>query len=66
MLDKKAQITLILRRKFVRNSATVNVTNISLETVIFSPNEMLVISDLRSIGCCRIKHILQQNHYKYF
>ena len=35
MSDKKAQSTLNLKVKFERNSATLDVTNSSLETVIF-------------------------------
>ena len=47
MLEKKAQIALKLKIRFVRKLATWKVTNSSLETVIFSPKEMLGILDLR-------------------
>ena len=50
MLDKKAQSTLRIKLKFVRNTSTLDITNISLETVIFNPNEMLGIFYLRSMG----------------
>ena len=43
MLDKKAQNTMMLKLKFVQNLATLDVTNSSLETVIFDPKEMLGI-----------------------
>ena len=45
MLDKKSQSTLMLKLKFVQNLATLDVTNSSLETVIFDPKEMLGILD---------------------
>ena len=52
----------MLKLTFVRNLATLDVTNRSLETVIFDPKEMLGILDLRSIGYYKIKQgILQQN-----
>ena len=66
MLDKKAQNTIILKLKFVSNLAELDVTNSSLETVIFDLKEMLGILDLRSIGYYKIKQgILQQNLSKY-
>ena len=43
MLDKKAQNTMMLKHKCVLNLATLDVTNSSLETVIFDPKEMLGI-----------------------
>ena len=52
----------MLKLKFVRNTATLDVTNSSLETVIFNPKEMLGILDLWSIRYYKIKHgVLQQN-----
>ena len=47
--------------------ATLDVTNSSLETVIFDPKEMLGILDLRLIGYYKIKQgILQYNLSKYY
>ena len=67
MLDKKAQSTLMLKLKFVRNTASFDVTNSSFEMVTLFLKEMLGILDLRSIGYYKIKHgILQQNLSKYF
>ena len=43
MLDRKAQNTMMLKLKFIWNLATLDVTNSSLETVIFAPKEMLGI-----------------------
>ena len=49
MLDKKAQSPLMIKLKYVRNTANLDVMNSSLETVIFNPKEMLGILDLRSM-----------------
>ena len=50
MLDKKTQSALMLKLKFVRNAAILDVTNSSFEMVIFNPKETLGILDLRTIG----------------
>ena len=42
-------------------------TNNGLDTIIFGPQEVLVISNLRSLGYCKVKQgILQQNLSKYY
>ena len=57
----------MLKPKFVQNLATLDVTNSSLETVIFDPKEMLGILDLRLVGYYKIKQgILKQNLSKYY
>ena len=57
----------MLKLKFVQNLATLDVTNSSLETVIFNPTEMLGILDLRLIGYYKVKEgILQQNLSKFY
>ena len=66
ILDRKTQNTMIVKFKYTRNSAILDVTNGGLETVIFDPKEMLVL-DLRSMGYYKIKQgILQQNMSKYY
>ena len=56
----------MLKLKLVRSSATSDVTNNSLETVMLNPKEKLGILDLRLIGYYQIKHgVLQQNLIKY-
>ena len=57
MLDKKTQSALMLKVRFVRNSAILDVTNISFETAIFNPKEMLGILDLRSIGYYKLNMV---------
>ena len=67
MFDRRAQNTMMLKLKFVWNPATLDVTNSSLETVIFDPKQMLGILDLRLIGFYKIKQgTLQQNLSKYY
>ena len=67
MLDKKVQNTVMLKLEFVQNLATLDVTNNSLETIIFDPKEMLEILDLRSVWYYKIKQgILQQSLSKYY
>ena len=49
------------------NAAVLNVVNNGTETVIFKPEEMLGIVDLRSLGYYKIKlGILQQNLSRYY
>ena len=61
VLDKNTQNTMMLKLKFIQNSAMLDITNNSLETIIFGP-EVLGILDLRSLGYYKIKQgTLQQN-----
>ena len=65
MLDSKEQCTMEL--KFVRNRASLDVTNNTQETVIFEPKQMLGILDLRSLGYYKIRQgVLQQNLSKCY
>ena len=62
MLDNKEQCTVVLKLKFIRNCASLDVTNNMQETVVFEPKKMLGILDLRSLGYYKIKQgVLQQN-----
>ena len=61
MLDSKEQCTVVLKLKFIRNCASLDVTNNTQETVIFDPNQVLGILDLISLGYYKIKlGVLQQ------
>ena len=67
VLDKNTQSSLMLKLKFVWNSATLYVTNTALDTITFGLEEVLGILDLRSFGYYKIKQgILQQNLTKYY
>ena len=57
----------VLKLKFVRNCASLDVTNNTQETVIFETKLMLGILDLRSLGYYKIKQgVLQQNLSKCY
>ena len=67
MLDTKEQYVVVLKLKFVRNQASLDVTNNTQEMVIFETKQMLGILDLRSLGYYKIKQdVLQQNLSKYY
>ena len=67
VLDSKEQCTVVLKLKFVRNQASLEVTNNVHETVIFEPKQVLGILDLRSLGYYKIKQgVLQQNLSKCY
>ena len=44
ILDKNVQSTLMLKLKVMRNLTTLDVTNSSLDTVIFDPKEIIKTS----------------------
>ena len=67
LLDKSTQSILMLKVKFTRNAAILDVINSSPEILILNPNEALGILDLRLLGYCKIKQgVLQQNLSKYY
>ena len=67
ILDKPEQVTVMLKLKFIRNSATLNITTNTQEIVIFDSKEMISILDLRSLGYYKIRQgVPQQNLSKYY
>ena len=54
MIDNEGRCTMVLKLKFVRNCASQDIVNNTQETVIFDPNQMLGILDLRSLGYYKI------------
>ena len=67
LLDKPTQSIIMLKVKFVRNTAILDVMNSSLEILILTPKEALGILDLRPLGYYMIKlGVLQQNLSKYY
>ena len=67
ILDSKEQCTMVLKLKFIRNCASLDVTNNTQETVIPDANQTLGILDLRSLGYYKIKQgVLQQNLSKCY
>ena len=67
ILDGNTYGTMLLKLKFMHNAATLDVANSGPDTIIFKPEEMLGILDLRSLAYYKIKQgILQQNLSKYY
>ena len=67
ILDGTTQSTMLLKLKFMHNSATLDISNNGLDTIIFKPEEILGILYLRSLVYYKIKQgILQQNLRKYY
>ena len=65
ILDGNTYNTILI--KFTCNAAILDIVNNGTETIIFKPEEMLGIVDLRSLGYYKIKQgILQQNLSKYY
>ena len=62
LLDKLTHSIMVLKVKFVRNMAMLDmINNSNLETLILNPGEALGILDLRSLGYYKIKQaVLQQ------
>ena len=53
LLDTKSHIALTLKLKFIRNRATLKVTNSTQEKVTFNPEHVVGIVDLRSLDKAR-------------
>ena len=57
----------MIKLKFIRNKATLKITNNTSETMIFDRSNMIGILDLRSLGYYKIKQdVLQQNLSKHY
>ena len=67
VLDGGTYSTLLIKLKFTCNTSILDVMNKRKDTMIFKPEEMLGIIDLRSLGYYKIKQgILQQNVSRYY
>ena len=55
ILDGGTYSTLLLKLKFICNKAILDIINKGKDTMIFKPEEMLGIVDLRSLGYYKIK-----------
>ena len=60
VLDKTTKSTMMLKLKFIQNSAMLRITNNGLDTIIFGPEEVLRILDLRSLVYDKIKQDILQ------
>ena len=67
IIDQGQKMPMILKLKFIRNKATLDITNNTRETIIFDKKTSIGILDLRSLGYYKIKQgVLQQNLNKYY
>ena len=67
IIDQGQKTPMMLKLKFIRNKATLDITNNTRETVIFDKKTTIGILDLRSLGYYKIKQgVLQQNLNKYY
>ena len=54
ILDGSTYSTMLLKLKFTRNAAILDTVNKGMDTLIFKPEEMLGIVDLRSLGTTKL------------
>ena len=67
IIDQGQKMPMMLKLKFIRNKATLDITNNTRETIIFDKKTSIGILDLRSLGYYKIKQgVLQQNLDKYY
>ena len=67
IIDQQQRTPMMLKLKFIRNKAMLDITNNSRETIIFDKKMSIGILDLRSLGYYKIKQgVLQQNLDKYY
>ena len=57
ILDGSTYSTMLLKVKFMYNTAMLDIVNNGPDTIIFKPKEMLEIADLRSLGYYKIKWV---------
>ena len=67
ILDVGTHSTLLFKLKFTWNKAILDIVNKGANTMIFRPEEIIGIIDLRSLGYYKIKQgIPQQNLSRYY
>ena len=67
IVDQGQKMPMMLKLKFIRNKAMLDITNNTRETIIFDKEMSIGILYLRSFGYYKIKQgVLQQNLDKYY
>ena len=67
IVDRGQKMPMMLKLKFIRNKAMLDITNNTREMIIFDKKTSIGILDLRSLGYYKIKQgVLQQNLDKYY
>ena len=62
VLDTNDYITSMMKLKFIRNKATLKITNNTNDKVTFDRKNMIGILDIRSLGYYKVKHEVLQKH----
>ena len=62
MLDMNKHIMCMMKLKFIRNKATLKITNNANDMVTFDRKDMIRILDIRSLGYYRVKQDVLQKH----
>ena len=66
-MDGSTHSTLLIKLKFMGNKAILDIVNKGKDTMVFKPEEMIGVIDLRQVGYYKIKQgILQQNLSMYY
>ena len=60
ILDESAHSTMLIKLKFTCNAATLDIVNNGTEMLIFKPEEMIGIGELRSLGYYKIEQGILQ------
>ena len=66
VLDMNEHITSRIKLKFIRNKATLKITNNTSEMVTFDRTNMIGILDLRSLGYYKVKQDVQNHLCKHY
>ena len=67
IIDQGQKMPMMMKLKFIRNKAMLDITNNTRETIIFDKKMSIGILDLRSLGYYKIKQgVLQQNLDRYY
>ena len=67
IIDQGQKMPMMLKLKFIRNKATLDIMNNTREIIIFDKMKSIGILDLRSLGYYKVKQgVLQQNLDKYY
>ena len=59
ILDRGTSSTLLIKLKFTHNKAVLDIVNKGKDTMLFKPEEMIGVIDLRSLGYYKIKQGIQ-------
>ena len=62
VLDMNKHVTSMIKLKFIRNKATLNITNNTNDMVTFDRKDMIRILDIRSLGYYKVRQEVPQQY----